>query len=49
MRDGRIPSNVNPIVLQETAEQVFPAGASGAAVLVASLLLTAAWLLYLGR
>jgi hypothetical protein len=40
---------MNVVVLQEAAETVLPIGATGTAVLVASLLVTAAWLLYLGR
>ncbi|WP_275689356.1 hypothetical protein [Salinigranum salinum] len=40
---------MNAVVLQEAAETVLPIGATGAAVLIASLLVTAAWLLYLGR
>jgi hypothetical protein len=40
---------MNTVVLQESAEMALPIGATGAVVLIASLLLTAAWLLYLGR
>ena len=40
---------MNPIVLQEAAGSVLPIGATGAAVLIASLLVTVAWLLSLGR
>lgn len=40
---------MDPILLQESAEQVLPIGATGTAVLVASLLVTIAWMLYLGR
>jgi hypothetical protein len=40
---------MNAVVLQEAAETALPIGATGAAVLIASLLVTAAWLLYLGR
>jgi hypothetical protein len=39
---------MDPIVLQE-AGQTLPIGPTGTAVLVASLAVTAAWLLYLGR
>ena len=49
MRGGQVRSSMNPIVLQEAAEQVLPIGATGTVVLVASLLVTIAWLLYLGR
>jgi hypothetical protein len=40
---------MDAVVLQEATETVLPIGLTGAVVLVASLLLTAAWLLYLGR
>ena len=40
---------MNTVVLQEAAELALPIGATGTAVLVASLLLTIAWLAYLGR
>jgi hypothetical protein len=37
------------LVLQAATESVLPIGATGAAVLLVSLLVTAAWMLYLGR
>jgi hypothetical protein len=40
---------MDAVVLQEAAETVLPIGPTGTVVLVASLLVTAAWLLYLGR
>jgi hypothetical protein len=40
---------MKPILLQESAEQLLPIGATGTVVLVASILVTVAWLLYLGR
>jgi hypothetical protein len=46
---GQVRSGMNLIVLQEAAGSALPIGATGAAVLVASLLVTAAWLLSLGR
>ncbi len=49
MRGGQVRSSMNPIVLQEAAGAVLPIGATGAAVLIASLLVTVAWLLSLGR
>jgi hypothetical protein len=40
---------MNAVVLQETADVALPTGPTATAVLVASLLLTVVWLLYLGR
>ena len=40
---------MDSLVLQETAEMALPIGTTGTVVLVASLLVTVAWMLYLGR
>jgi hypothetical protein len=40
---------MNAVVLQESAEVALPTGPTATAVLVASILLTVAWMLYLGR
>jgi hypothetical protein len=40
---------MDAVVLQESAELALPIGVTGTVVLVASILLTVAWLLYLGR
>ena len=40
---------MNSFVFLQNAEQALHIGATGTVVLVASLLLTIAWMLYLGR
>ena len=49
MRDGQVRSDMDSLVLLQAGEQALPIGATGTVVLVASLLVTIAWMLYLGR